>query len=279
MAVITRTQVIHKPVDEVFDVLADLGSWAEWNPTIRSSRWLDDPPHGNGARFECGLRGLGMVGQELVAFQPRVQLRVVTDLKPVKGGAPPPPHRQRRCHSHRSRARDNPEGYFQAVRANAGNERTQKPSRHRKRNRDPFRVVARFGKRRRHALEVALVERVIELADDRLRLHLRWKRSTPTGTSMRGLRDGGSIEEDQVANGAGLTVRRASPDRWVRRPTPSEALPPCRDTRARAPPRCGRADARAPSSADTRLAASPSHLRRALCSERRAPGECARARP
>jgi hypothetical protein len=86
VAVITRTQVINKPVEEVFDLLADLGSWAKWNPTIRSSRWLDDQPHGNGARFEWGLRGLGMVVQELGEFEPHVQLRIVTDLKPVKGG-------------------------------------------------------------------------------------------------------------------------------------------------------------------------------------------------
>ena len=86
MALITRTQFIKKPVDEVFSVLADVGSWAEWNPTIRSSRWLDDQTIGNGARFEWGLRGLGMVVQELQEFEPNVQLRIVTDLKPVKGG-------------------------------------------------------------------------------------------------------------------------------------------------------------------------------------------------
>src|SRR5262245_42182668 len=86
MAVIPHTQVIDKPVDEAFDGLADRGSLATWNTTIRSSRWLDDPPHGNGARFEWGLRGLGLVVQELGEFEPRVQLRIVTDLKPVKGG-------------------------------------------------------------------------------------------------------------------------------------------------------------------------------------------------
>ena len=86
MAVITRTQVINKPVKEVFDLLADAGSYAKWNATIRSSRWLDGQPHGNGARFEWGLRGLGMVVQELGEFEPPVQLRIVTDLKPVKGG-------------------------------------------------------------------------------------------------------------------------------------------------------------------------------------------------
>ena len=86
MAVLTRTQVINKPVDEVFSVLADAGNWAEWNPTIRSSRWLDNQSPGNGAQFEWGLRGLGKVVQELGEFKPNAQLRVVTDLKPVKGG-------------------------------------------------------------------------------------------------------------------------------------------------------------------------------------------------
>ena len=86
MAVITRTQVIDKPVDEVFATLVDLGSWAEWNPTIKSSRWLDDPPFGNGARFEWGLHGIGKVVQELGELAPNAQLRIVTDLKPVKGG-------------------------------------------------------------------------------------------------------------------------------------------------------------------------------------------------
>ena len=86
MSLITRTQFIKKPVDEVFASLADLGSWAKWNKTIRSSRWVDDPPHGNGSRFEWGLRGLGLVAQELGEFKPPVHLRIVTDLKPVQGG-------------------------------------------------------------------------------------------------------------------------------------------------------------------------------------------------
>ena len=86
VAVITRTQVISKPAGEVFDVLADVGSYAKWNPTILSSRWVDDEPHGNGSRFEWGLRGLGKVVQELGEFEPPVHLRIVTDLKPVKGG-------------------------------------------------------------------------------------------------------------------------------------------------------------------------------------------------
>ena len=86
MAVLTRTQVINKPVEEVFDFLTDAGSWAEWNPTILSSRWVGDQPIGNGAKFEWRLRGVGTVVQELGEFEPDVQARILTDLKQVKGG-------------------------------------------------------------------------------------------------------------------------------------------------------------------------------------------------
>jgi hypothetical protein len=36
MALITRTQIIKKPVDEVFAVVADGAGWADWNPTVRA---------------------------------------------------------------------------------------------------------------------------------------------------------------------------------------------------------------------------------------------------
>jgi len=61
MSLITRTQIIKKPVDEVFAVVADGASWADWNPTVRASRRLDAGPIGNGARFEWQLRGAGKV--------------------------------------------------------------------------------------------------------------------------------------------------------------------------------------------------------------------------
>jgi uncharacterized protein YndB with AHSA1/START domain len=86
VTVITRTQVIKRPANEVFSLLADLGSFAEWNPTIRSSRRLDDRPSGNGAKFEWDLRGFGMVIQELQEFEPDVQLRIVPHIKPFEGG-------------------------------------------------------------------------------------------------------------------------------------------------------------------------------------------------
>ena len=86
MSLITLTQFIKKPVDEVFAVVADGASWADWNPTIRASRRLDAGPIGNGARFEWQLRGVGKVVQEFQEFEPNTRVRFVTHVKTMKGG-------------------------------------------------------------------------------------------------------------------------------------------------------------------------------------------------
>ena len=86
MSLITRTQFIKKPVDEVFAVVADGASWADWNPTVRASRRLDAGPIGNGARFEWQLRGVGKVVQEFQEFEPNTRVRLVTHVKTMKGG-------------------------------------------------------------------------------------------------------------------------------------------------------------------------------------------------
>jgi uncharacterized protein YndB with AHSA1/START domain len=86
MAVITRTQFIKKPVDEVFAVVTDGASWADWNPTVRASRRLDAGPIGNGARFEWQLRGVGKVVQEFQEFEPNRRVRIVSHVKMVEGG-------------------------------------------------------------------------------------------------------------------------------------------------------------------------------------------------
>ena len=86
MAVITRTQLIKKPVDEVFAVVTDGASWADWNPTVRASRRLDAGPIGNGARFEWELRGVGKVVQEFQEFEPNRRVRILSHVKMVEGG-------------------------------------------------------------------------------------------------------------------------------------------------------------------------------------------------
>src|SRR6266496_135440 len=77
MALITRSQVINAPVDEVFDVIADGANFAAWNPTVRSSRRLDSGQVGNGTRFEWGLRTLGTAAQELQEFTRSEHARIV----------------------------------------------------------------------------------------------------------------------------------------------------------------------------------------------------------
>ena len=86
MALITRTQFIKRPVDEVFAVVVDGAKWVDWCPTVRASRRLDAGPIGNGARFEWDLRGVGKVVQELQEFEPNTRVRFVTHVKTLGGG-------------------------------------------------------------------------------------------------------------------------------------------------------------------------------------------------
>ena len=83
---ITRTQLIKKPVDEVFAVVADGAHWADWNPTVRASRRLDAGTIGNGTRFEWELSGVGKVVQEFQEFEPNKRVRIVSHTKMTEGG-------------------------------------------------------------------------------------------------------------------------------------------------------------------------------------------------
>ena len=86
MTIIARTQVIKAPVEKVFRTVVDGGDFAAWNPTIRSSRRLDNGEIGNGTRFEWDLRGFGKVVQELWDFEWNKQVRIVPHIKMLAGG-------------------------------------------------------------------------------------------------------------------------------------------------------------------------------------------------
>jgi uncharacterized protein YndB with AHSA1/START domain len=86
MAILTRSQVIRRPVETVFATVTDGGTFAQWNPTIRSSRRLDDGPVGDGSKFEWDLRGFGKVVQELQEFEPNRAVRIVPHHKSLQGG-------------------------------------------------------------------------------------------------------------------------------------------------------------------------------------------------
>lgn len=86
MALITRTQLIRRPIEEVFAFVVDGGNYAAWNPTIKASRRLDEGQLGQGSRFEWTLRGFGNVTQELQEFKRNERVRIVPLNAPISGG-------------------------------------------------------------------------------------------------------------------------------------------------------------------------------------------------
>jgi uncharacterized protein YndB with AHSA1/START domain len=86
VTVLTRSQLIKKPVGEVFDAVIDAGKFTGWNPTIRTSRRLDDDELGEGSRFEWDLRGFRKVVQELQEFERDQRVRIVPHIKTLEGG-------------------------------------------------------------------------------------------------------------------------------------------------------------------------------------------------
>jgi uncharacterized protein YndB with AHSA1/START domain len=86
VAIITRTQVVRKPVAEVFASVVNGGDFATWNPTIRASRRLDAGEIREGSRFEWDLRGFGKVVQELQEFERNVRVRIVPHMRQLEGG-------------------------------------------------------------------------------------------------------------------------------------------------------------------------------------------------
>ena len=86
MAVVTRTQVINKPVDVVFQTVVDVANFPKWNPTTPSARKLSAGEIGNGTRFELEIKGFGKVEQELREFERDKRVRLVPSFKLLTGG-------------------------------------------------------------------------------------------------------------------------------------------------------------------------------------------------
>ena len=86
MAVIKRTQVIDKPVEQVFEAVVNVTNFPKWNPTTPSARKLTAGEIGEGTRFELEIRGFGKVPQELREFERNKRVRVVPSMKFLSGG-------------------------------------------------------------------------------------------------------------------------------------------------------------------------------------------------
>src|SRR5262252_9298813 len=81
MAIIKRTQVIDKPVEQVFETVVNVANFPKWNPTTPSARKLTTGEIGKGTRFELEIRGFGKVQQELREFERNKRVRLVPSMR------------------------------------------------------------------------------------------------------------------------------------------------------------------------------------------------------
>ena len=86
MALVKRTQVINRPVEEVFQTVIDVANFPKWNPTTASARKLSPGQIGEGTRFELEIRGFGKVPQELKEFVKNERVRLVPTMSLMSGG-------------------------------------------------------------------------------------------------------------------------------------------------------------------------------------------------
>jgi hypothetical protein len=86
VAVQRLTQVIRKPVEEVFGTVIDVANFPRWNPTTPRARKLTAGATGEGTQFELEIKGFGKVLQELQEFRPNQQVRIVPHFKVLTGG-------------------------------------------------------------------------------------------------------------------------------------------------------------------------------------------------
>ncbi len=86
MAIVRRTQVIRKPVEEVFRTVVDVENFPRWNPTTPDARKLTSGEIGEGTRFELEIRGFGKVLQELREFERNKRVRLVPTIRFFTGG-------------------------------------------------------------------------------------------------------------------------------------------------------------------------------------------------
>jgi hypothetical protein len=86
MAVLTRTQVIRKPIAVVFDAVIHVEDFPKWNPTTKGARKLTAGEIGLGTTFELDIKGFGKTLQHVGEFEPNKRFRIVPEIKSLGGG-------------------------------------------------------------------------------------------------------------------------------------------------------------------------------------------------
>lgn len=80
------TQVIDRPVEEVFNTVIHLEQSPKWSPQNPSARRVGGGEIGEGSRFEMEIKGFGLVPQTLEEFERNRRVRVVPHIKRLAGG-------------------------------------------------------------------------------------------------------------------------------------------------------------------------------------------------
>jgi uncharacterized protein YndB with AHSA1/START domain len=75
MVTMQETFTIDRPVEEVFDYLADVRNELEWNPTIRSAQKVTEGPIRTGTRFIGDYRPLGRATIDIVEMDRPLSIR------------------------------------------------------------------------------------------------------------------------------------------------------------------------------------------------------------
>jgi uncharacterized protein YndB with AHSA1/START domain len=86
MAILRFQQVIHRPIEEVFQAVTDVENFPKWNPTTSSARKLTEGEIREGSRFELNIKGFGKTLQELQEFKKNEQVRLVPHISMLAGG-------------------------------------------------------------------------------------------------------------------------------------------------------------------------------------------------
>jgi uncharacterized protein YndB with AHSA1/START domain len=86
MPIMTLSQVIARPVSEVFQAVIDVAKFPKWNPTTAGARKLSEGEIREGSRFELEIKGFGKTIQELQEFKTNEQVRLVPHISVLSGG-------------------------------------------------------------------------------------------------------------------------------------------------------------------------------------------------
>lgn len=76
MSVFKETIMIDAPINVVWEVLADIGSIAKWNPGVKHSIQTSPGEVEKGSTRHCDLGGRNYLDEEVITFQPPHKLTI-----------------------------------------------------------------------------------------------------------------------------------------------------------------------------------------------------------